>query len=1039
MNGPINWFIKNPVAANLLMFIIVIGGIVATANIDNEFYPDIQPSIVQVTVPYPGAGPLEVEEQICMKIEEAISDVEGIKEIKSTASQSLGTVTIETVDGWDLQQMLSDVKTRVDAISTFPVDAERPIVSDITIGSEVVRLVVYGGDDEQSIKNLALSLKDEIYHLPGVSRVSVSGVRDSQVSVEIAEAVMRAYHIDFDDIARAIRQSSLNLPAGQMRNKAGDIQLQVYGQGYQARDFESIVVVRQADGSQVTLGQIATVSDNFEEKNFLTEYEGKIAAQLTVYVGDHPDTIGTAVTVREFVTQHKDSLPPGFQLVLWNDRSEYLKDRLSILLKNSIQGLILVFALLLLFLRPRLALWVSAGIAVAYLGALGVMFMIGLSINVVSTFAFLLILGIVVDDAIVVSENIYSMHERNIRGPLAAVKGVTAIAKPVVLAVITTLIVFVPMLALPGSTAQLFAPIPAVAMAALAFSLIEALLILPSHLSHLDQEKPPGNVVTRQMLRWRQNFNQGLNRFSETIYQPLLHRSLKNCGATLAVFLVILMLCLSMFAGGWLPLRFTPAIELETIVAQAKFQEGAGFAHVLDVKRQMAQGLTTVRQQDDVVGLQGQPAVISNFLVVDGNQITMEVNLIKNGEREISTSEIQQRLKTAIGEVNGVESFNVSSSIFGLTKDISFRLSGPDIKQLEAAASYLKDVLAGYSGVIDITDSLSSARQEIRVTLKPNAEVLGVELQDVARQVRYAFFGAEAQRIPQLREDVKVMVRYPPQQRGSVEYLNDMHLQLDNGVSVPFSEVASAEFVPGYTTINRTNRERVISVYADTIPSMAIPNEIVQAVMKSQQEAFKTRFPNVYLGLEGSQEQQGEFFSAMLLGTAFSLFAIYALIAIEFKSYLQPLYILSAVPFGVAGAIIGHLIIGMEFSVPSSLGVLATAGVVVNANLVLIDYINNLRAEGLSINEAVVQAARERLRPIMLTSITTFFGLMPVLVESSPSAGALKPVVVSLSFGVVFATTITLLMVPAMYLSLETLKQRLGFKHRAEVVLAEAG
>ena len=1036
MNALLAWFVKNPVAANLLMLIIIGAGFASISGIDNEFFPDIQPNIVRVDVPYPGAGPLEVEEQICIKIEEAISDVQGIKEVKSTASQGMGSVNIETVEGWDIQRMVNDVKSRVDAISTFPVDSERPIVSDLSFGSPVVDLVVFGGHDEQAIKNLALSLKDELNQLPGVSQVRVGGTRKSVVSVEIPENVLLAYGLSFGDISAVIRDSSLNLPAGQMRNRTGDIQLQIYGQDYDAQDFENIVVVSQRDGSQVKLGQIATITDTFEEKNFLVEYEGQIAAQFTVLVGENPDTIGTAAVVREFMAERKDTLPAGFKLEMWNDSSFYLKDRLNLLMINSLQGLALVFILLLLFLRPLLAIWVSTGIAVAYLGTLATMTMMGVSINVVSTFAFLLILGIVVDDAIVISENIYSMHERKMRGPMAAIAGVTGIAKPVVLAVLTTLIVFVPMLFMPGNRAQLFAPIPAVAIAALTFSIIESLFILPSHLSHLKEEKPPGNVFTRSLLQVRRKFTHGLNYFSFRIYQPALDYSIRMRGATLALFLAVLMICISTFIGGWLQLQLTPEVESENLIAEAQFQEGAGFAHVLAVKNRMIAGLEEVRHQKDVVGFDGQPAITNSFLVVDGDKVTLRINLIKNGDRSITSSDIEQRLKAAIGEIKGVKSFNVSSSMFGLRKDISFRLSGSDIAELEAASAYLKGILAGYGGVTDITDSQSSARQEIRIALKPNAANLGLQLSDVARQVRYAFYGAEAQRIPRLREDVRVMVRYPAEHRSSLEFLQDMRIHLADGRSVPFMEVATAEFVPGYTTLNRTDRQRVVSVYADVIHGAVAPGEIVQQVTLNHRADINKRFPSVTLGLEGEQQEQGEFFSTMVLGAVFALFCMYALLAIEFKSYLQPLYVLSAVPFGAAGAVIGHLVMGMDFSIPSVLGVLATAGVVVNGNLVLIDCINRLRDEGLDIVAAVKQGARERLRPILLTSITTFFGLMPILLEPSTSAAALKPVVVSLSFGVVFATTITLLMVPALYVVFEGIKERLGFRQRAEAELA---
>lgn len=1036
MNAFLAWFVKNPVAANLLMLIVIAAGLVSVGSIDNEFFPDIQPNIVRVDVPYPGAGPLEVEEQICIKIEEALSDVQGIKEVKSTASQGFGSVNIETVEGWDIQRMVNDVKSRVDAISTFPVDSERPIVSDLSMGSPVVDLVVFGGHNEQAIKQLAMSIKDELSQLPGVSQVQLGGTRDSVVSVEIPENALLAHGLSFGDIAAIIRDSSLNLPAGQMRNRTGDIQLQIYGQDYQARDFENIVVVNHRDGSQVTLGQIATITDTFEEKNFLVEYEGQIAAQLTVLVGENPDTIGTSAVVREFMAQRSATLPPGYRMAMWKDNSFYLKDRLNLLMVNALQGLALVFVLLLLFLRPLLAVWVTTGIAVAYLGTLATMNLMGVSINVVSTFAFLLILGIVVDDAIIISENIYSMHERNIRGPMAAIAGVTDIAKPVILAVLTTLIVFVPMLAMPGNMAQLFTPIPAVAIAALTFSLMESLIILPSHLSHLEEEKPPRNVLTKGLVRLRHTFTHGLNHFSFRIYQPLLDKSIRQRGATLALFLAALMICLSTFAGGWLQLQLTPEIETENLIAEAQFQEGAGFAHVLAVKNRMIEGLEKVRQQEDMVGFAGQPAIINSFLVVDGDRVTLKINLIRNGDRGITSGEIEQRLKDAIGEITGVKSFIVSSSMFGLRKDISLRLAGANIAELEAASAYLKDILAGYTGVIDVTDSMSSARQEIRIALRPNAQNLGLQLSDIARQVRHAFYGAEAQRIPLMREDVKVMVRYPAENRGNIEFLEGMRIHLADGSTVPFGEVATAEFVPGYTTIERTDRQRVVSVYADVVHGVAEPNEIVGTVMLNHRAEMSERFPSVNLGLEGQQKEQGEFFSTMVLGAAFALFCMYALLAVEFKSYLQPLYVLSAVPFGAAGAVIGHLMLGMDFSIPSALGVLATAGVVVNGNLVLIDCINRLRAEGMEMEAAVKQGARERLRPILLTSITTFFGLMPILLEPSTSAAALKPVVVSLSFGVVFATTITLLMVPALYIVFENFKKRLGFRERADVSLA---
>lgn len=1033
MKAVLDWFIKNPVASNLLMISILVGGSVSLNFLDNEFFPPVEPLIVQVAVPYPGAGPLEVEEQICIKIEEAVSDIEGIKELSSTAAQGRCSVLVEAVDDWNLQRLLNDVKNRVDGISTFPADSERPIVRDFTVRSDVITVVVFGGNDEAAIKELSQKLKDQLNQIPGVSQVELEGVRNYQVSVEVAEPTLRAYGLDFEDIAAAIRQSSLNLPAGQMRNPSGDIQLQIYGQDYKAEDFRDIVIIRNLDGGVITLGEIATIRDTFEEKNFLAEYEGKLAAKLITKVGDDPDTLGTAERIRQFLKTNQ--LPAGYEAVIWSDQSYYLKDRLSILTSNALQGLVLVFVLLLLFLRPSLAAWVAIGIGVAYMGTIMIMPLASTTINVVSTFAFLLILGIVVDDAIVVSENIYSHYEKGLPGPVAASRGVGGVAKPVVLAVATTILVFIPMLYMPGTMSDIFMPVPIVAIIALIFSLVESLLILPSHLSHLKPESESQFVVGRKLAHVRGYFTRGLESFSAKVYQPLLEKSLQRKGATIATFLSVLMITLSLLIGGWLKLSFFPDFEGEALVATAEMQEGSGFQRLLEVEAQMQAGLTRIRRDPTIVNYDGTSVVLDSFSSVDGAAVTMEVNLSNNDAREMTSSRLQHLWREAIGEIQGLESLTVTNANFGDEKDISVRLAGPDIETLKMAAEDLKEVMGNYAGLVSINDSMSSVRQEIRIALKPYAETLGLELRDVARQVRNAFYGAEAQRIPRLREDVKVLVRYPEGERAAFEDLVNMRIKLADGTLVPFTEVAEASFIPGYTTIKRVDRSRVVDVFADVVPGTANANEVVQEIMKNDRPELVARYPNVRFILEGEQQDLGLAMAGMVVGLAFAMLAIYTLLAVEFKSYLQPIYILSAVPFGIAGSILGHLLFDLSFSFPSACGVLATAGVVVNSNLVLIDRVNIIREEGASIIDAIRQGAKERLRPILLTSMTTFFGLTPILLEESPSAAVLIPMVVSLAFGVVVATAITLLMVPAMYVLFETAKDKLGFEAAASVEL----
>ncbi|GIX31627.1 MAG: acriflavin resistance protein [Porticoccaceae bacterium] len=1037
MKRLLDWFIRNPVAANLLMVILAIGGTTALFLVDNEFFPPINPPFVRVAVVYPGAGPLEVEEQICIKIEEALADVDGIKEVRSVASQGLGEVYIEAYEDWDLQRLINDVKNRVDAISTFPADAERPVVSDFTVKSEVAQVVVYGGDDEAAIKELALALKDRLMQIPGVAQVDVEGVRDYVVAVEIPERTLRAYGLSFEEVAQAIRRASVNLPGGLMRNPEGDIQLQVYGQRYRAAEFADVVVRRSADGDEVRLGEIARLADTFEEKNFSVEYEGKKAVRLIARVGESPDTLGTAEAVKRFVDSYP--LPPGYRAVIWSDQSRYMRERLEILGKNALQGLVLVFVLLLLFLRPLLALWVSVGIAVAYLGTLMLLPVTGTSLNVLSTFAFLLILGIVVDDAIVVSENVHSHFERGLPGPLAASLGVAGVAKPVVLAVTTTILVFIPLFFVPGMMAQMFEPIPTVAISALTFSLVEALLILPSHLSGLRPERPPRGGLALWLAALRRRVSGGLEQFANRIYAPLLERCLANRPVTIAAFLAALAVTLSLLFGGWLKIFFMPSLEQERILVKAEMQEGVALARLIEVRDQMLAAVARLRADPKARNRDGTPAVRDTFVKVEGSEVLLEVNLSPNAARALSSSELEERLRAQIGEIRGLESLIFMNDAFDDEKDITLRLAGADIEELRAASRHLEEVLASFPGVVNVNDSLSSVRQELRILPRPHAELLGLDLEAVARQVRHAFYGAEAERIPLLREDVKVLVRHPLEERAHYEDLVDMRLATADGRQVPFAEVAEARFAPGYTTIVRYDRMRVVDVFADVVPGQANAAEIVRSVMKSQAPVIAERFPGVRFVVEGQQREMMRLFAAVAIGLGFAVLAMYALLAVEFRSYLQPFYILIAVPFGVAGAILGHLLMGMHFSFPSAFGVLATAGVVVNSNLVLIDRINALREEGGELLEAVRRGTRERLRPILLTSLTTFFGLTPILLETSPSAAALKPMVVSLAFGVLFATAITLLMVPALYVAFERLKERLGFAAEARVEIPPAG
>lgn len=1016
-NGFLAWFVNNPIAANLLMLMILVGGFTGLSDLDKEMFPKVPRDVVQVTVPYPGAGPKEVEEQICVRVEEKVHDLDGIEELRSFAYQGAGRIEIEVADGYDTQKLLNDVKTRVDAINTFPVDSERPRIKEILARTQILSIAVAGPLNEWDLKRLAENIRDEVIKLPGVTLAEIGGIRPEEVSVEVSEETLRQYQLRFDDVVAAIRRSSINLPAGEVREEAGDIVLQTRGQAYNRQDLESIVVLRNEDGTQVRLGEIAHINDGFAEQDVVSKFNGKPAVFVNLFNTRNPDVLTTSTAVRAYLDQKIPTLQQGVELVVWRDLSVYLNSRIDLLLRNALGGLVLVFALLVLFLRPALAFWVAAGIGISYLGTLWLMPYFGISVNVVSMFAFLLILGIVVDDAIVVGESIHSHYERGLNGVQSAAMGAKSVSKPVTFAVITTMIVFVPMMLLPGDSSKLMAVMPKVAIIALAFSLLETFLILPAHLRHMKPEKEPRWLVIRWIHHARQRTSSALKSVAENQFRTLLERALRHRYITMATFLAILIMVLGFFFTGWMRVSFFPVVEGEYLRASVELQEGSGFNRSLEIMEQLEQSVALLKKEPLLMTASGRPVLKNHFAQSNENNVSVVLELSSNESRSVSSRDVSELWRKHIGPVENVEEFDVEYTLMGKPKDINLVLKGRDIAALRAATDEIGSALLSYPGVYNVSDSIRSARKEIEISLTDNADTLGIGLSDIANQLRNAFYGAEAQRIPREREDVKVMVRYPAEERATVASLDDMRVRTSDSRELPFSAVAVAEFVPGYSEIKRRDRMRMVEIKGELARGSVSANEIVSALKKQYWSDLEEKYPGISLQIDGAQKDQTEFEAGFLQMMALALLAIYALLAIEFRSYWQPLIILSAVPFGIAGAIIGHMLFGKEISMPSMMGVLAAAGVVVNDNLVLIDRINQLVKEGWHSYDAVVQGARDRFRPIVLTSLTTFFGLMPILFEKSAQAQFLIPMVISLAFGVLLATFVTLLLVPSIYVS----------------------
>ncbi|WP_308365219.1 MULTISPECIES: efflux RND transporter permease subunit [unclassified Microbulbifer] len=1027
MQGIIGWFVRNSKAANLLMIMIIIGGLFGILHIGREVFPTINPGIVRVEISYPGAGPKEVEQQVTLRVEQAIADVKGIKEVNSRSMRSHSSVQVQAVDGYDELRLLNDIKVQVDSINTFPADIERPVISLAEWSAQMMHIAIGGPVSPRQLKDTALDLRDKLLLIPGVRQIEVWGDRADEVSIEVSELDLRRYNLSFDDVANAVRRSSLDLPAGMVRSDRGDIQVQTRGQAYTAADFARIPLISRADGTQLLLGDVADIEDGFEEEGSVIRFNGKPAMNLRVMQGEPLDVVATADAIKEFMAEAREQLPPGMEFEIWFDFSEAYEGRMNLLLGNALGGLVLVFVLLMLFLRPLLAVWVTIGIATAFMGAFWLLPVTGVTLNMLSLFAFLLILGIVVDDAIIVGEAVHAAHDRGVTGLAAAEEGVKQVSSPVIFAVVSTMVFFVPMLFLPGYTSQMMLPLPVVVLLALSFSLIESLLILPAHLVNMKPEKKATSGLGLKLQKLRAKFAGGMTVASEKYYMPLLEKSLGNSRVTVMVFLMSLLLSFAVFKGGYIGSAFSPKVPSDLLELNTVMAPGESFEESKRVMEQFERAGEKLAEDPEMLEINdGEPFVKNTMVFLWRGNIYVILQLTEGELRDVTSEQLALRWREYIGELPAsVEEMNITATINEDNGGMSLNLStaSGDMDELREAADAVKKALDGYAGVYDVRDNLVSARRDIEIQLKPHATNMGIGLADVAKQVRQGFYGEEVQRIPRGREDVRVMVRYPEEERASEEQMDRIRIRTSEG-EIPFSAVADAVYVPGYTTIRRHDRERTVRVTAELTPGAASAHEILQQLRENNVPEWEKQFPGFSLKTGGEMQEEEEFSGAIIAFFVLSLFTIYALLAIAFRSYSQPLLILTAVPFGFFGALLGHLLMGHDISIMSMLGFLAAAGVVVNDNLVLMDRINQLRAEGMAVMDSVVQAARDRFRPIILTSLTTFIGLVPIMFERSIQAQFLIPMVISLAFGVLCATAVTLILVPNLYKVIEVLRMK---------------
>jgi multidrug efflux pump subunit AcrB len=1039
MKPLVAWFARNPVAANILLALIVVAGGMSARSIKMEMFPEFSLDSVLVRVLYPGAAPEEVEESICIPIEEEVHAIEGVKEVTSTASEGVGTVTVEVRAGEDPRRVLEDVKTRVDAIDTFPEEAERPVIEELLMRRQVINVAIFGAADERTLKELGERVRDDVNALPGITQVELASARPYEISIEVSEFELRRLGLTFDEVADAVRSSSLDLSGGSIKTEGGEILLRTVGQAYLGPDFEEVVVRTRPDGTRILLGDVATVVDGFEDTDQDARFDGAPVVMLQVFrVGDE-SALDISRIVREYIATTRETLPAGIGIEPWQDNAKMLQSRLTLLLRNGLQGLALVFLVLALFLKFRLSFWVTIGIPLSFLGALMVMPWFDQSVNMLSLFAFILVLGIVVDDAIVVGENIYKEHELGNADVGGAIAGVQGVSVPVVFAVLTTITAFLPMILLPGLTGKFFAVIPMTVIPALAFSLIESQLILPSHLAH------EGGLMERiarvRPFSWwtalQTRISNGLTAFIERVYRPTLERVLHQRYLALATGLALLVLSFGVVGGGLVKFVFFPDIGGDVVAAELTMPQGTsawvteravdqmeGAAE--ELRRELeADGDLVIRHYMASVGEQpflaqrmgprtGAPNVGSHY-----GEVVLE--LAPSEEREVTSEEVARRWRELCGPIAGASDVVFEAALMSAGDPLNIQLAGRDVEDLRVAAEELKARLATYPGVFDVAHTFRGGKDELVLDLEPAAESLGLTRLDLARQVRQGFHGEEAQRIQRGRDEIKVMVRYPERDRSVLAGLETMRVRTRGGSEVPFSAVASATQRQGYTSITRRDRMRTVNVSANVDLTVANPTEVLRAVEADVLPELMRAHPSMSYSLEGQSSDQVETMAAMSRWFLIALFAIYGLMAIPFRSYVQPLIIMIAIPFGFVGALGGHLLMGLDLSMLSVLGLVALAGVVVNDSLVLIDYVNRLKRDGAPLVEAVRQAGVARFRPILLTSLTTFAGLLPLLLERSVQAQFLVPMAVSLAFGVLFTTFVTLLLVPAVYLILEDL------------------
>lgn len=1028
-------FVRNSVLSNMLMVCILVMGGVAAVHLNRETYPEFSLDQLTIRVDYPGASPQEIEDGICRKVEEALDGLSGISKIWSRTSENGALIIVElNTDIIDPRHAILDVKDRLNRISTFPVGAEPPIVEELLARTDVINVAVYGSAPERTLKELALSVRDQLKQLQGISQIELFGIRDYEISIEVPREVLLKYGLTLKDISAAVSASSLEVPAGTLRTDDEELSLRMMGGRHTTRDFEDVVLIARPDGTLIKLGQLARITDSFVEDYNRGHFQGQPAIMLQVYRTAEEDSSAIARQVREHVARMQQRLPEGVALDVWADKSQAIDARISMLVKNGLMGMLLVIVVLTMFLDFRVSLYVALGVPTSFAGALAVMYLTGETLNMITLFGLIMATGIIVDDAIVIADQFRTEVASGKRPPIAAAEGPARVAVPVLISSLTTILAFIPLLFVAGIMGKLIAVLPVVIIASLMFSSIEAFVILPNHLQHCLK---PGRPRDSLLLRIRQRTDIVVNLIITRVYTPLCRFLIRNKLACLSGIAACFMLAAGLITGGRVPLTLLPDIDANVLRARVRFVQGTPAEKTQAAVRQLEaaadqlndRSLLTHHGEGDLV--QRKFAVIgewTGWLNEQGSNLCeVVIELLPAEQRRLDSERILAAWGQRAGPIKGALSLTFDRVAGGpKDKPLEIHLLGDDLDTLRQAAEAGCRHLAKFAGVSEIEHDLYPGRREVRFRLKPLAQTLGVTLDTVTQQLQSGFFGGEAVRVQRDQEEVRVQVRYPQSQRRGIGDIESVKIRSKSGHYIPLAELVTYEIDRGVSAIYRQDGKRRARITANVDELTTNTERVVAAFRESFLDDLGTRFPGVTYKQAGEHALITESMSSLYSGLALALVAIYGLLAAVLRSYVQPIIILIAVPLGCTGAVFGHLVTGHTLTLLSIFGMVALAGVVVNDALVLLHEVNDEVREGEAVHVAVLRSGQRRFRAICLTSLTTIAGMLPLLLEQSTQAQVLIPMAISITFGLAFATIVTLVVVPICYVIVEDLKSRMA-------------